>query len=64
MTQDARLRIVKAQGRDVGADAAAQRRCHGAKELARIQMGHDGVGHVEQQIQLIALALQDEQEIG
>ena len=64
VAQHARLRIVQAQRRDVGAHAAAQRRGHRVEQLARVEMRDDGIGHIEQQIELIPLALQNHQEIG
>ena len=64
MTQNAGFRIVETQRGDIGADAATQRRCNGAKEFPRVEMRDHRVGHIEKQIQLIALSLQDGQQIG
>ena len=63
MAQDPRLRIVQAQRRHVGTDASAQRRRNGAKQVTSIELRHHRVGDIEEQIELIPLALQDGQQI-
>ena len=64
VTQHAGLRIVQAQRGNIRTHAAPQRRCDRAEQLARIEVGDDGVGDIEKQVELIALALQNGQEIG
>ena len=58
LPQHARLRVVQRERRKVGAAAAPQCRRDRPEQRPRVELRDDRVGDVEQQIQLIALALQ------
>jgi hypothetical protein len=57
MPQHARVFVEQTQRGDIGAAAAPQRRRHGPEQLFRVQLCDDGIGDIEEQIELIALAL-------
>jgi hypothetical protein len=61
--QHTRLRIVQRDRGDVCAAEPAQRGSHGGEQRTRVELRDDGVGDIEQQFELIALALQRDHQI-
>ena len=59
LAQHAGLRIEQRQRGDVGAAAAPQRRRDRAEQRARVEVRDHGVGDLEQQVELVALALEE-----